>query len=301
MDESPIASMLAKAESVIADVMREFKISDVLAAFSGGDDSIVSTHWCMGRFPDAVVMTADTKIGLEAARKHQETVCGNLQWQREVASPEVSGTPKGWIGEWREGATYYEEYCLNFGFPGPDQHRRMYQRLKQRAFRQVRERVGKRDRGTRIMVVSGIRQDESSVRAGYKRAYREEASERFVWVNPFYYCNAIDFETYRQEFGLPRNPVKRLCGISGECCCGAYAAIGERQAYRVVESAFADYLDRLELQVRQFFPWGWDQGPPKWWVERNRGQQFLFEDSFEGQAFMPACVGCNRKSRRATL
>lgn len=192
-----------------------------------------------------------------------------------------------------DSSTSFEEFVLNYGFPGHPQHHRMYQRLKQRAFRQVKARLGKRPKSSRVLVVSGIREDESSIRAGYKRAFAEEASECFVWMNPFYYCTAMDFEAYRQEFGLPRNPVKAECGISGECCCGAHAAPGERQAYRIVEPTFADYLDALELRVRdRGFPWGWESGPPKWWLDQQRGQAFLFDVT---DGFMPACVGCNRK------
>ena len=92
----------------------------------------------------------------------------------------------------------------------------------------------------------------------------EEPSECFVWCNPFYYCSAADFATYRDEFGLPFNPVKAKCGISGECCCGSFAAVGEREAYRQVEPEFAEYLDQIEAKVRQKFPWGWGETQPKW-------------------------------------
>lgn len=295
LGEEAIDAMLAKAEAVVDDVLREFDISHVVAAYSGGDDSIVSTHWTIGRFPGAVVMTADTKIGLAVATQHSANVCTQLNLPREVVSPEPEGPPKGWDRDWIDGSTSYEEFVLNHGFPGSGQHHRMYQRLKQRAFRKIKPRLGDRPRGSRILVVSGIRHDESAIRAGYKRAYREEAKEGFVWMNPFYWCTAADFEAYRQEFGLPRNPVKAKCGISGECCCGAFAAPGERLAYRVAEPAFADYLDALEARVRERgFPWGWDESPPRWWTDANAGQRFLFAMD-EQCDFMPACVGCHRK------
>lgn len=298
LDDAIIDAMLEKAESVVADVFREFTISHVVAAFSGGDDSIVSTHWAMNRFRDCVVMTADTKIGIEAARQHSRDVCQKFNFPHIIVSPEPEGPPKGWKEEWINGGTSYEEFVLNHGFPGPGQHHRMYQRLKQRAFRKIKPQFGKRPKKSRILVVSGIRADESAIRAGYKRAYQEESSECFVWCNPFYHCSATDFEAYRQEFGLPRNPVKRKCGISGECCCGAFASDGERLAYREVDPAFADYLDALENRVMQRFPWGWGEKPPHWWQDVKAGQLFLFNDD-DRAMFMPACVGCNRKNRAA--
>ena len=111
-------------------------------------------------------------------------------------------------------------------------------------------------------------------------------------MNPFYYCDALDFEAYRQEYGLPRNPVKSLVGISGECCCGAHAAPNELAAYQQAEPEFALYLEGLRQRVMQRFPWDWDERPPKWWNDAKRGQLFLFDPVPD---FMPACVGCNRK------
>lgn len=296
--EAIVEEMHRKAELVISEVLAEFNISHVCAAFSGGNDSIVATHWAMNRFPDCVAITADTQIGLSAARQHQADVCAKYGWNREVAQPVIEGPPPTWKGDpWRDGTTSYEEFVLNHGFPGPPQHARMYQRLKQRSFRIIKKRLGKRPAKSRILVISGIRADESAIRAGYKRAFMEESTECFVWCNPFYYCTAGDFAVYRDEFGLPPNPVKARCGISGECCCGSFAAVGEREAYRVIEPEFADYLDKLEAKVRERFPWGWGENAPKWYKDAKHGQMFLIDDAFEEQPFMPACVGCQRKTR----
>jgi 3'-phosphoadenosine 5'-phosphosulfate sulfotransferase (PAPS reductase)/FAD synthetase len=292
--EGIVEEMQNKAERVVVDVQREFRISHVIAAFSGGDDSIVSTHWAMERFDDACLMIGDTQIGLQATRDHQTRCVNEFGWDVERVSPVPEGPPKGWAEEWIDGDTSFEEFVLNHGFPGHAQHGRMYQRLKQRAFRKIKKRIGHRPKGSRIMVVSGIRSDESAIRAGYKRAFNEEPKEGFVWVNPFYHCTAADFEMYRQEFGLPRNPVKALVGISGECCCGAHATEGEREAYRVAEPGFADYLDELESRVMERFPWGWQNGPPRWWKDKKRGQGFLLPPE---EVFMPACVGCLRKGQ----
>lgn len=44
--------------------------------------------------------------------------------------------------------------------------------------------------------------------------------------------------------------------------------------------------------VMERFPWDWESGPPKWWTDAKRGQQFLFPPE---PHFMPACIGCSRK------
>lgn len=150
-------------------------------------------------------------------------------------------------------------------------------------------------RSARVMFVSGVRHDESARRAGYKSAVTKVKAQ--VWVNPFYFRSAADFAAYRDEFGLPANPVKRLCGISGECCCGAFGKPHvERPAYRQIDPAFADYLDALEVRVREAgFPWGWGESPPAWWLAERAdaecGQRYLF-DAAETPRFQPTCVGC---------
>lgn len=196
--EQIVEQMLSKADRVVQDVLDSFRISHVVAAFSGGDDSIVSTHWAMDRFEDAVVMIGDTEIGLQRTRDHQAACVERFGWQCERVAPKPEGPPKGWCDRdsepWVDGKTSYEEFVLNFGFPGNGQHGRMYQRLKQRSFRKIKPILGSRKRGSRILVVSGIRHDESAIRAGYKRAFQEEPKECFVWMNPFYWCSVSEFE-----------------------------------------------------------------------------------------------------------
>lgn len=75
--------MLEKAEIVLRDVESQFRISHVVGAFSGGNDSVVACHWAMNRFPECVAMIARTQIGLKAAVKHQDNVCEILKWPKE--------------------------------------------------------------------------------------------------------------------------------------------------------------------------------------------------------------------------
>lgn len=295
----------------------------IVAAYSSGDDSIVSTHFCMTNFPDAFVFNADTMIGLKPARCHLASVCEKLRWNLEVRQAHAEGPPKTTLvprndgsgrkmkvpfdaaaacpaGKWTDGATAYEEFVLNFGFPGKGKHARMYQRLKERPIRRMLRtfRASPVAGRPKVLIVSGIRADESAVRAGYKRAW---AAGYFgdVWINPFYWHTAADFEAYRQEFGLPRNPVKRRCGISGDCCCGTFGDIDERAAYDVADPPFGVYLDSLECRVRaNGFPWGWGEHPPEWWIREQRdkksGQLTMFNDD---PGFEPMCVGCNSGRR----
>jgi hypothetical protein len=194
-------------------------------------------------------------------------------------------------GSWDDGGTAYEEYCFNFGMPGPAQHQRMFQRLKQRPIARFQREVKRsHPRTATILIISGIRSDESAVRAGYRRDTQKEQGTSRVWVNPFYWNTSVDFEAYRQEFGLPRNPVKDCVGISGECNCGSFAGDNEIERIRTIDPGFARYLEGIARRAQtNGFPWDWGCEPPAWWRDARQGQLFLFEPIAN---FRPMCVGC---------
>jgi hypothetical protein len=58
------------------------------------------------------------------------------------------------------------------------------------------------------------------------------------------------------------------------------------------------YLLDLERRViAAGFPWRWHERPPKWWLESQRGQQFLF-DMNQYAAPGPMCQGCEDQAAR---
>ncbi|MFM7010993.1 MAG: phosphoadenosine phosphosulfate reductase family protein [Betaproteobacteria bacterium] len=307
-DGTRIESMMARGADVLEEARRYVEndlgthIIGFVGAFSGGDDSIVATHFANLTTDDCVTFNANTMVGLKPTRDHIDRVIEKHKWAAEIVSATAEGPPSATetnaevIANWRDGETAYEEFVLNHGFGGPSMHPRMYQRLKERQLMKLRRKLQAGKRGGRLIVISGIRHDESAIRAGYKRAWQDVPKQGVTWVNPFYDFTAADFELYRQEFGLTRNPVKRLCGVSGECCCGTFGSRCEREAYRKADAEFANYLDRLEEKVRERFPWGWGEGPPQWWIDAKRGQRFLCFDD-EEPTFQPMCVGCNSGRR----
>lgn len=319
--EQRVDSMIAEGLRIMEQAADEYRPSQIVAAYSSGDDSIVTTHFTMTNVLEAFVFNADTMIGLSRSREHLAATCQRYCWPLEVIRATPVGAPKSVTingkrrpfepallpsGRWTDGGTAYEEYCLNFGFPGPGMHPRMYQRLKERPIRSLLKRYGatRSPQTPKVLIVSGIRHDESAVRAGYRRA---TAPGYFgdVWVNPFYFRSKIDFEAYRQEFGLPRNPVKAKCGISGECCCGTFKEDNERAAYEQIEPSFCRYLSDLERRVEaNGLPCKWGERPPRSFVAANemvkdakRGQVFLFDADERLSVFQPMCVGCNNGRR----
>lgn len=302
-DEERIEKMIAGGKNIVSGAIEQYKPIAILSAYSGGNDSIVSTHFGCENY-GALAIHCETSIGLEESRNHVISTCERFKWDLRMQRAQPEGKPNTVdpaslpSGKWCDGETAYEEFVLNWGFPGPGQHGRMFQRLKQRPIAAIqRELKAGQHRHATILIISGIRHDESAIRAGYKRAVMKESGTSRVWVNPFYWNTALDFELYRQEFGLPRNPVKACIGISGECLCGAFAKKSEKEAIRSVCPKMGEYLDQLESRVKMNgLPWGWGEDPPSWFYEARSGQQFLFDlTDGEIESFRPMCVGCNSR------
>lgn len=302
MSEERIERMLESGRKIMRAAIEQYKPVAIFAGFSGGNDSIVATHFACTEF-GAAAMHANTMIGVEKSREHARNTAAKYGWQFLEYKAEPTGPPKKHkdgrpfdesslpTGKWSEGNTQYEEWCLNFGMPGPGQHARMYQRLKERSFERLRRDTKRgHKRNDCVMMVTGIRHDESSIRAGYQRDTQKQGAT--VWVNPFYWQTKADFELYRQEFGLPRNPVTDVIGISGECLCGTMGTRDELDLVEKIEPQTRQYIEGLEARCESLgLPCKWATKPQKK-SKCNPLQLLLFGDE---PTFQPACVGCMRR------
>lgn len=158
---------------------------------------------------------------------------------------------------------------MKWGFPGPPLHQRFYNRLKGRCVEKVVRDAKAKIRGEKgwtrrkVMILTGIRHDESQRRMGYGgREVNFVGSQ--MWVNPLYWRSQDWFRQYIREHNLPRSPVSQAIGMSGECLCGAFAEPGEKALIRAAFPETADYLDDLERRVRAAgHDWPWDDRPPR--------------------------------------
>lgn len=237
--------------------------------FSGGFDSLVAAHWCMGNVPDCAVFHANTGIGIERTREFVRQTCKDRGWPlREIRAKEDCGQD-------------YEQIVLKHGFPGPPAHSRMFQRLKERPVRHLLM-TSKKKRSDNIIIFTGIRKDESVRRSGYKYTLLDFVGN-VLWVNPFYYKSKDWFRAYIEKHGLQQNPVSVELGMSGECLCGAFAHPGELELIKIVDEGTYRKLRLLENKVRAAgHDWGWEDRPPR---DRHRQTRNMF---------MPMCVGCEK-------
>jgi hypothetical protein len=86
-----------------------------------------------------------------------------------------------------------------------------------------------------------------------------------VWVSPLVDWTTLDLTTYRLMQGdVPVNEVSDLIHMSGECCCGSFAKLGEREELAFwfpevldrIESLEAAIADRVDIPAHRR-RWGW--------------------------------------------
>lgn len=264
----------AGPEEICKAAMDTFRPVKVFVGFSGGFDSLVTTHWMMSNVPGCEVFHANTGIGIESTRRFVRETCERFGWPlTEIRAKEDCGQD-------------YDQLVIERGFPGPGHHYKMFQRLKERCADKLLAR-NKTKRSDRVMLATGIRKDESKRRAGYRYSVIDKR-RALMWVNPFYYRSKDWFRAYIQEHSLPQNPVSLLLGMSGECLCGAYAHPGELD---MVKIACPETWARIKALEQKVFDaghsWGWEQSPPR-------------KCAVKVGKFMPMCMGCEKGVQEAS-
>lgn len=177
--------------------------------FSGGNDSLVTAHRCRDEYSELVFLDTGTAVpGVEdfvrEAADWLDRPLRILRQDFDAYRPLILGGID-WKGdEWEP-----------MGFPGPAQHGRVYNRLKERQLeRLLREAKDGWSRDARVLCLTGIRRAESARRAN-RRATNRKGS--MVFCNPLIDWTKHDLDAYRAEHGLPESPVSALMHRSGEC------------------------------------------------------------------------------------
>lgn len=189
------------------------KVSDIdeqatdFALFSGGNDSIASTHYAHQHHDIDYTVYLDTNTGIPENREYVEDVCERFGWDLAVLSA------PGSLKEFVVGS----ETRKPLGFPGPAIHSWAFQYLKERQLGQIATQTEDEPH-----FYTGVRSAESDRRM---RNVSEsvERTDRWVYINPIHDWSDERTDEYRKQNDLPRNPVNEKIGRSGDCYCGAYA------------------------------------------------------------------------------
>ena len=233
------------AQTILHDAIREHRPTHIFALFSGGHDSLCSTHVVSQMQLFSGVATLFTGIGIRQTRRYVYETCKRYRWPLRVYRP-------------RKGNRYHE-MVSEYGFPGKAQHGVAYVRLKERQLdRLIAEH--KRGRRDRIILVTGVRVAESRRRMGTSVPVRRDGST--VWVAPIIDWEQSDKHWYMDKYHLPRNEVVDLLHRSGECNCGAFGSPEELAEMRYWYPKDAAKIDELAASVRDRFSWSWGENPP---------------------------------------
>lgn len=224
------------------------KRSYTFALFSGGSDSTILLYL----FKDIAdyALHIRTGIGLDETYEYVVDTCNKFNIPIKTYSPDEQNT--------------YENLIKVYGFPGPSQHFLMYQRLKERSLRKaVKENnIPKKER---IVFLSGKRRDES-VRRMLSPEF--ERNRSVVWISPIVNWTKADINLFRKlNPDIPRSFVSDMIHMSGECLCGAFAKVGEREQLKLFFPEFDQRLSALENMVNEESEcplerrvWGWGVG-----------------------------------------
>lgn len=226
------------------------KLVAVCALFSGGNDSTTLAHLTRSRVTHFA--HANTTVGLETTRQFVRDVSSG--WNVPLLE---RSSPKGWEDS-------YAALVRERGFPGPGQHYKMFQRLKEHALYAISRELITDGRAERVLFVAGRRREESQRRADVPELERRDS---IMWVSPMVAWTKLDLNTYRLMMGdVPVNEVADLLHMSGECLCGAFAQRGELEmivqwfasdpGIQVIRHLEAELKDREDIPPMRR-RWGW--------------------------------------------
>ena len=265
------------ARKIIKDSLSDHKPVAVYLLYSGGHDSLVSTHLSHKILSDLEVehkvLHIDTTVGVPENEDFVRESAEQFGWDlRIIRNDEHRGKS-------------YEEWVMDEGFPTVSDHQYVYAHLKREAVRQV-VREEKEDRFDRVLFLTGVYAGESDRRAGFHQVEKRDGAQ--VWLNPCFHASDADMARYRREHDLPVNKVAAELGKSGECLCNAFGE-DDLQSLRHVCPALADRIERLDEKTTEAgFPWAWSAKEiPKRWKLEKEGQQ---------NAFQPLCTDCQVQS-----
>lgn len=253
--EERVWQLMGQAQRIVNTAIDTHLDGRVLSAkvvlYSGGNDSTVLMHLMRQLGHATHAAHANTTIGIEDTRVFVRSTCA--QWGIPLVEkyPPIS----------------YRDLVIAHGFPGPGHHYKMYQRLKERCLRQVRNEFVTDHRTQRVLFIAGRRRAESARRSTFRASGKHavplhEREGSTIWASPLALWTALDMNTYRRmNPGVPTNPVTEMLHMSGECLCGSFAKEGELEEIRFWFPAMAAEIEALQEAVAAV---GWTEPHCRW-------------------------------------
>lgn len=253
--------------------MEQYKVKALWALYSGGHDSLVSTHIASKHplFRGVIHVNTKTSPLAQKVTEYARATAKANGWEFIEVSP----------------FTTYAQLITKNGFPSPDVHNYIYQYLKGRPIKQAVQRAkakliheltdGKSGeikfdvsgesagnltfikptmprkelnaikRTAVIGLVSGMRHAESKRRSKLPASGKQDGN---IWINPIIEWSKERCSEYINTNKLSRNRVSDVTGVSQECDCKCHAAPDELSIQRRIMPNMNDYANKLQELVR---------------------------------------------------
>ncbi len=211
------------------EFVEKYCIRSLVCCFSGGKDSLVSTHYVMSELADLeiskVVLHVDTTVGIPGVQDYVREVCKRFGWRLEIVRPSRS----------------FWEMASKWGMPTL-RTRWCCFKLKIRPMLDFALRLKHP-----VGMVTGMRRAESSRRRDVEYVYRRKRKGKLIYnYHPILEWKDVDVENYVKEHDLPVSPVAKKLGFSGECYCGVFAGWRELMKVRALYPEFIERFAELE-------------------------------------------------------
>lgn len=249
------------------DGIAEHRPSHIFGLFSGGHDSLCSTHLASTLPGFSGVIHCNTGIGIEETREYVRETCERFGWR---------------LHELHASRNYEDLVMDRGGFPsGPQSHNSMLYYLKEKPLREFIQ-TQKRHRHDRIGLVTGIRTGESRRRMAAAISVPVKREGAKLWINPILDWSDRDKNAYMGAHDLPRNQVTDLLHRSGECLCGA---LSRREELVEIAGWYPEVAQRIYALEKRAKEAGLDD---HFWAMRSP----VSANQLELMPTSPLCVGC---------
>lgn len=272
--------LLEESRDIVCKAIIDINPYAIGLLLSGGDDSITALQVALmlGVKID-FVMHGVTGTGLPEVKIYVHQVCERLGLRLIEA----------------DAGTAFEDYVHRKGFfgKGADAHKFSYHILKVNPFdRAISKYIRKGVPGRRIILLNGVRVEESDNRADNfgDNPYRWQKNN--YWVNIIHWWNKKDCLQLLEQCRFQRSPVAVALGRSGECNCGTMQSDADRLAAAEFNPDWGKWLQALRNEVTRKFGWDINQNPNKATLAAIKAEAAKMPE------FMPMCVGCKSKRNK---
>lgn len=284
--------MLMQPQQIIDKAIQDWQPVAVICAYSGGYDSLVTTHLAHtaldlhtpsgaseGRGLPLSVWSIDTKLSADGWVEYVRDIGKRYGWQHTVHDNQA-------------GFNQFVKLVIKTGCPySREGHEATFNRLKGRSFDELLRRYKGKWRD-KVLVLSGIRQSESAQRQKLTEPVQRRGESNLIFANPIFYWSEEQLTRYRTLHNLPENPFYNTVGGSGDCQCNWGNFITLDALKRYSPNLAAGNVKTLDEISKRLHGYGWDG------EARDQGKLFDKDTLDYGELTTPfLCSNCSRSKR----